>query len=73
MEISDKGLHFIMAHEGVRLAAYDDGTGVWTIGVGHIRGVQQGDTCTMDQAMAWLREDAAQSVADVNRLVTVPL
>lgn len=73
MQTSDRGLRFIMAHEGVRTAAYDDGTGVWTIGVGHTKGVRPGDICTMDQAMAWLREDIAEAEDAVNRLVKVPL
>lgn len=76
MKTSDRGLHFIMAHEGVRLEAYPDpGTGgePWTIGVGHTSGVRQGDTCTMDQAMAYLRQDVGVAEDAVNRLVNVAL
>lgn len=76
MQLSDKGLHFIMAHEGVRLAAYPDpGSGgePWTIGVGHTGGVRPGDTCTMDQAMAWLRSDVAWAEAAVNSQCRAPL
>jgi len=46
---------------------------VWTIGYGHTKGVQQGDTCTVAQGEAWLREDVAWAVEAVNRAVTVPL
>jgi lysozyme len=76
MRASDAGLKFIAEREGVRLAAYPDpGTGgaPWTIGVGHTRGVKQGDTCCCDQAMAWLVVDATEAEDAVNRLVKVPL
>lgn len=48
---------FIVGWEAMRLTAYDDGRGVWTIGVGHTEDVAQGDTCTEEQALAWLEED----------------
>jgi lysozyme len=35
MKTSSAGLQLIVRFEGVRLKAYDDGVGVWTIGVGH--------------------------------------
>ncbi len=81
MRISDRGLEHITASEGCRLEAYPDpgtapphGNGEpWTIGVGHTGGVKPGDTCTMEQAMAWLRSDVAWAEAAVNRRITVPL
>ena len=72
MNISDSGLDFIMAHEGIRLSAYPDpatGGEPWTIGVGHTGGVQPGDTCTQEQAREWLREDAQTAVRCVNQSV----
>lgn len=33
--VSEVGLKLIQKFEGCRLTAYDDGTGVWTIGWGH--------------------------------------
>lgn len=42
-ELSIHGLNFIKEFEGLSLKAYDDGTGVWTIGYGHIEGVRAGD------------------------------
>ena len=62
--------------EGLRLKAYPDpGTGgkPWTIGYGHTRNVKQGDTCTLDQALAWLAEDMADAYRIVDNAVTVPL
>ena len=35
MKISENGIAFIRDHEGCVLTAYQDGGGVWTIGVGH--------------------------------------
>lgn len=73
MKTSPAGLELIKRFEGVRLAAYDDGVGVWTIGVGHIKGVKRGDTITMEQADRFLAEDHAEAEAAVNRCVKVPL
>lgn len=43
--------------EGVRLKAYQDSGGVWTIGYGHIKGVKPGMTITKEQADAYLEQD----------------
>lgn len=48
---------FISKFEGCRLEAYKCPAGIWTIGYGHTGGVQDGDTCSQDQADAWLVED----------------
>src|SRR5574337_539668 len=48
----------IASFEGLRLTAYRDSGGVWTIGFGHTKDVTQGQTCTAEQAAAWLAEDA---------------
>ena len=78
MNISDAGLQFICDREGVRLDAYPDpGSGgePWTIGVGHTDpgNIKPGDTCTMEQAMAWLRSDVAWAEGAVNSQVRVSL
>jgi lysozyme len=76
MKTSDTGLAFIRDHEGLRLTAYPDpGTGgePWTIGVGHTGGVSPGDTCTLDDAMQWLREDVGTAEGAIARLVKVSL
>lgn len=76
-KISSGGLTFIMHAECIggvpALTAYQDSKGIWTIGVGHIKGVSHGMTCTMAQAMAWLDEDLDEAESAVCRLVTVPL
>jgi lysozyme len=77
MRTSDSGLEFIRHHEGLETRAYPDPGSAdghpWTIGVGHTRGVKKGDTCTVEQAMVWLREDVRDAEAAVLRLVKVPL
>lgn len=76
MRTSEHGLAFIRDHEGCVLQAYPDpatGGEPWTIGVGHTGGVSPGDTCTMEQAMQWLREDVAEAEATINRVVRVGL
>lgn len=55
----------IKRHEGVRLRAYRDTAGVWTIGYGHTCGVAAGLTCTIDQAEAWLDDDLDQAAGDL--------
>ena len=74
--ISQCGIDAITSYEGRRLTAYPDpGTGCapWTIGVGHIRGVQEGNTCTAAESDAFLRDDLTGAEGAVNRFVTVPL
>jgi lysozyme len=73
MNYSDAGLDLTEESEGCRLVAYQDSVGVWTIGYGHTQGVHAGMTCTQAQAEVWLREDIMSAIADVNRLVKVPL
>ena len=76
MNVSEAGLALIREFEGCRLTAYPDpGTGgePWTIGFGHTAGVKMGDTCTQDQADAWLRTDVQGAVRCVVNSVTVPL
>lgn len=76
MRLSANGLRFIAHNEsdgGPKLAAYLDTGGVATIGYGHTHGVHLGDTCTVDQALQWLHEDADDAERDVNGLVKTPL
>lgn len=57
----------ISVFEGpMRLTAFQDTGGVWTIGKGHTRGVTAGMTCTEAQAIAWFAEDQAFLFADVS-------
>lgn len=78
MKISTKGLALIKQFEGLRLKAYDDSVGVWTIGYGTIRypsgiKVKRGDTITEEQATAYLLHDVSRFENAVNKLVKVKL
>ena len=73
MNTSQAGIDAIKDYEGVRLKAYDDGVGVWTIGVGHTKGVHRGDVITMDEVDKFLRDDLEDAERTVNSRVTAPL
>jgi len=64
--INQFGLDLIKHFEGVRLDAYQDVKGIWTIGVGHIKGVTQGMHITEAQVDAFLRADLHDAEAAVN-------
>ena len=75
-QYSGRALKFTETWEELRLVAYHgkaDRPDVWTIGFGHIKGVQEGDTCTREQAEQWLLEDIQDAVDAVNNYVTVEL
>ena len=78
MHVSPSGVDLICNFEGLRLKAYDDGVGVWTIGFGTTKypngiRVKKGDTCTLDQAKAYMRNDLKSFEQTVNNTVKVPL
>ena len=66
MRASSTLIAAIKKFEGVRLTAYQDSVGVWTIGYGHTAGVKKGDKITEYQAEQFLREDLKkfEAVAD---------
>lgn len=63
----------IKRHEGLRLHAYRDPVGTWTIGWGHTESVVRGQTISLHQAEALLAHDVGRAAQAVSRLVTVPL
>lgn len=67
MKISNAGLAIIKKYEGVRLSAYRDAVGVWTIGYGHTKGVKPGQRITQAQADAFLRQDCAAAERNVSK------
>ena len=73
MQMSPRGLQLTMDSEGLSTVAYRDGDGIWTIGYGHTNGVKKGDTCTPDQALAFLKFDMGTAEVAVARLVQVAL
>lgn len=52
--------------EGCKLTAYQDSKGVWTVGIGHTKGVKKGMRITMQQAEAYLTQDLAAACNYVN-------
>ena len=57
MKSSELLINKIIEFEGCKLTAYKCPAGVWTIGVGHTKGVKQGQTITEAQAMSLLKGD----------------
>ena len=73
MNISSKGIDLIKHFEGCELEAYHCAAGVPTIGYGHIKGVQMGDTITQEQAEQMLVEELNEYEGYINDMVTTPL
>ena len=68
MKSSEVLLNKIIDFEGCKLTAYKCPAGVWTIGVGHTKGVKQGQTITEAQAMTLLKGDLLPCENYVNNL-----
>ncbi len=73
MQTNQAGLDLIKMFEGLRLEAYVDAVGIWTIGYGHTKGVRAGMVITEEKAEQFLREDLADAEGAVSRLVKVPV
>jgi lysozyme len=82
--VTDTAINLIRGFEGLHLSAYPDpasplartgkGSGdPWTIGWGRTKDVKRGDKCTLDEANAWLREDADRAAQIVRSAIQVPL
>ena len=71
--LSQNGLDLIKGFEGLRLSAYQDSAGVWTIGYGHTGNVKPGDRITQAQAEDLLQKDTAWAQQAVRDQVKVPL
>lgn len=67
------GVALLKRLENCKLEAYLDINKIPTIGYGHTKGVKLGDTCTQEQADAWLAEDCAWAWEAVQKHVQVPL
>lgn len=71
---SDTGLTLTKQFEGLRLRAYQDCAGIWTVGYGHTgRDVMAGRGVTELEAEALLRADLRDAIACVNGAVEVAL
>lgn len=58
----------IKEFEGCKLTAYKCPAGVWTIGVGHTKGVRQGQRITERTALEYLAQDLKPCEEAVNNL-----
>ena len=71
---SDAGLALTKSFEGLRLEAYRDSGGIWTVGYGHTgRDVKQGRRVSEFEAEVLLRADLRDAIQCVNRVVEVGL
>lgn len=73
MQTNEAGIALIKSFESLRLRAYQDQVGVWTIGYGSTAGVQPGMIITEDQADQMLRADLSEAEAAVSKWVTATL
>jgi len=73
MKISVEGLALIKKFEGLELEAYKCAAGVWTIGYGHTKGVQEGDVWSEAQADEMLEIELEEFEGYINDNVTVTL
>jgi GH24 family phage-related lysozyme (muramidase) len=71
--MSDRGIDLLREFEGLRLTAYQDAVGIWTIGFGHTKTVRPGMRISIEQAEALLREDLAGFERCVERAVDARL
>ena len=73
MEISQEGLSLIKKFEGCELESYKCAAGVWTIGYGSTKGVEEGMEISQERADMLLLEDVEVFEEAVSKLVEVPL
>ncbi len=73
MRISEDGLELIKKFEGCETTAYQDSVGVWTIGFGQTEGVEEGQTCSVEDAESMLADEMDEYEGYVNNMVKVEL
>ena len=73
MTLGPKGRALIQSFESLRLQAYQDQHGIWTLGWGHAQGVVENQTCSISDADEWFTQDTQTAVNAVNRTTDVPL
>jgi lysozyme len=78
LRLSDQGRKVLADREGMRLKAYKDSVGVWTIGLGHTSAagppkVTPGLTITEDQAWEIFRRDVQTFRTQLHGAIKVPV
>ena len=77
-KINKEGLEILKTFEGLKLEAYKDSGGIWTIGIGTIRypngnPIKEKDKITKEQAEEYCLSDIAKFEIGVTNLVKVPI
>jgi len=70
---NQNGLLLIKSFEGLKLNAYKDPVGIWTIGYGTTRGVKPGMRISESRAIELLQEDLARFEKSIHEAVKVPV
>ena len=73
LKISQEGIALIKKFEGCELTAYQCSAGVWTIGYGHTKGIEEGMEITQQEAEDMLVEELHEYENYINDNVTAPL
>ena len=78
LKLSDEGRDVLADREGMRLTAYKDSRGVWTIGLGHTSAagaptVKPGLTITEDEAWEIFRRDVQTFRTQLRGAIKVPV
>ena len=79
MDVSNRGLAEIAAHEGIVNAPYRDSVGVWTVGIGHTAAAGSPDPAKnrrefdIPEIMSIFRRDIGKFEARVRKAFTRPL
>ncbi len=73
MNISEEGINLIKKFEGCELEAYQDAVGVWTIGYGHTKNVQEGQVIKQKEAESMLLHELLEYCDHVEKAVLVDL
>jgi len=72
-------LNTIQQFEGLKLTAYQDSVGIWTIGFGNIfnldtrKPIKQGDVITQDTADRWLKIEVDKLQEKMKKVINVAL
>lgn len=73
MQLGAAGKALIQSFETLKLAAYQDQRGVWTIGWGHTTGVVPYQTCTVADADYWFIRDTDWACNALLQSIDVPM
>lgn len=73
MMFNTEGENLLRQFEGCRLNAYQDSSGIWTIGYGHTLGVDPNETISEDEAESIFQNDIAFMSSRVKQIVNAAL